>query len=225
MQHIPSPWLEGQNHQSSEVFDCIFNNLISIQKIPRYAYSILFEKCIPDKRICFWKNLYNDPEDLDWEEIHFRNFKCSIDTRLRSFYFKVFHNAIAFNDFLFKIKRKDSPDCMFCKKLPETIIHFFCECEVVKPIWNDLDKIIRNKYDINFASSPFEKMFGIQGDKFITYLFLCVKYFLYVCKFQNKIPNFTNLVNFLKNNRETEYHIAKRNDKLSIHYKKWRFDF
>ena len=225
MQHIPSPWLEGQNHQSLEVFDCIFNNLISIQKIPRYAYSILFEKCIPDKRICFWKNLYNDPEDLDWEEIHFRNFKCSIDTRLRSFYFKVFHNAIAFNDFLFKIKRKDSPNCMFCKKLPETIIHFFCECEVVKPIWNDLDKIIRNKHDIDFASSPFEKMFGIQGDKFITYLFLCVKYFLYVCKFQNKIPNFTNFVNFLKNNRETEYHIAKRNDKLSIHYKKWRFDF
>ena len=28
-----------------------------------------------------------------------------------------------------------------------------------------------------------------------------------VCKFQNKIPNFTNFVNFLKNNRETEYHI------------------
>ena len=75
MQHIPNPWLEGQNHQSLEVFDCIFNNLISIQKIPRYAYSILFEECIPDKRICFWKNLYNDPEDLDWEEIHFRNFK------------------------------------------------------------------------------------------------------------------------------------------------------
>ena len=95
----------------------------------------------------------------------------------------------------------------------------------MKPIWNDLDKIIRNKHDINFASSPFEKMFGIQGDKFITYLFLCVKYFLYVCKFQKKIPNFTNFVNFLKNNRETEYHIAKRNDKLSIHYKKWRFDF
>ena len=54
---------------------------------------------------------------------------------------------------------------MFCKKLPESIIHFFCECEVVKPIWNALDKIIRNKHDINFASSSFEKMFGIQGDK------------------------------------------------------------
>ena len=30
---------------------------------------------------------------------------------------------------------------------------------------------------------------------------------------------FTNFVNFLKNNRETEYLIAKRNDKPSIHYK------
>ena len=126
--------------------------------------------------------------------------------------------------FFLKLKEKIPLIACFVKKLSETIIHFFCESEVVKPIWNDLDKIVRNKHDINFASSPFEKMFGIQGAKFITYLFLCVKYFLYVCKFQNKIPDFTNFVNFLKNNRETEYNIAKRNDKLSIHFKKWRFD-
>ena len=37
MQHIPSPWLEGQNHHGLDVFDCIFNNHISIQKISRYA--------------------------------------------------------------------------------------------------------------------------------------------------------------------------------------------
>ena len=43
---------------------------------------------------------------------------------------------------------------------------------------------------------------------------------LYVCKFQSKSPNFVNCINFVKNNRDTEYHIAKRNGKLSIHYKK-----
>ena len=81
------------------------------------------EKCIPDKRVNYWQNLADDPEDLDWEEINLRNFKFFIDTRPRSFYFKVFHNAIALNDVLFKIKRKDSPNCDFCKKLPENIIH------------------------------------------------------------------------------------------------------
>ena len=168
----------------------------------------------------------DEPEELDWDEIHVRNFKCTIDTRLRSFYFKVFHNAIAFNDFLFKINRKDSPDCVFCKKFPENIILFFlCECDAVKPIWNDLVQIIRDKHNIDFCISSFDNIFGIQDDKFITHLFLCVKYYLYLCKFQNKFPSFSHFLNFIKNNRETEYYIAKKHDKLSLHYKKWRFDF
>ena len=125
MKNIPSPWLQGQNLECLDVFDRIVDNLISTEKIPGFAYSTLLEKCIPDKRICYWQDIAEeDPEDLDWENIHLRNFKCCIDSRLRSFYFKVFHNAIAFNDFLFKIKRKDSPDCVFCKTFPETIIHF-----------------------------------------------------------------------------------------------------
>ena len=36
--------------------------------------------------------------------------------------------------------------------------------------------------------SMFEKMFGFDQDKFLTYL---LKYYIYhVCKFQNKSPNF-----------------------------------
>ena len=64
----------------------------------------------------FWDNFFEadadadedleDSEDTDWEEIHNRNFRCSIDTRLRSFYFKILYNAIAFNNFLFKINCK-----------------------------------------------------------------------------------------------------------------------
>ena len=49
----------------------------------------------------------------------------------------------------------------FVKKLPETIIHFFCECEVVKPIWNDLDKIIRNKHDTQ-CNLSINKSFCVQ---------------------------------------------------------------
>ena len=57
--------------------------------------------------------------------LHLCNFKCCIDTWLWSFYFKVFHKAITFNDFLFKINRKDSSNCGFCKTFPESIIHVF----------------------------------------------------------------------------------------------------
>ena len=105
-------------------------------KFPKYAYSVLSDTCIPEKQINFWSELLDDsgsgPDfDLeDWETIHLNNFKCTIDTRLRSFYFKLFHRAIAFNNFLFKINRKDSPNCSFCDKFPEASVHIFCDCEI-----------------------------------------------------------------------------------------------
>ena len=71
------------------------------------------ETCIPENRMDFWEKLGNaddEVEDTDWDEIHIRYFKCSIDSHLRSFYFKIFHKAIAFNDFLFKINRRNFPN-------------------------------------------------------------------------------------------------------------------
>ena len=49
------------------------------------------------------------------------------------------------------------------------MIHVFCECEVVIPLLNDMVKIINHKEDVNFSVSNFDKMFGIQDDKFLTF--------------------------------------------------------
>ena len=56
------------------------------------------------------------------------------------------------------------------------MIPVFCECEVVNPLLNDMVKIINHKEDVNFSVSNFDKMFGIQDDKFLTFLFLIIKY-------------------------------------------------
>ena len=131
-------------------------------------------KCIPDKCICFWKK--NCIVTLrTWTGRKFSFGTLSVPLILVSDHFisSFFIIQLLSMTFCLKLKEKIPLIACFVKKLPKTIIHFFCECEVVKPIWNDIDKIIKNKHDINFASSPFEKMFGIQGDKFIIY-FLCV---------------------------------------------------
>ena len=234
MKSIPSAWLHDTKRNAVNVFDDIVSGLLNAPKIPRFTYCILNKNYIPENRIKFWDNSFEvdadadegleDPEDTDWEEIHNRNFRCSIETRLRSFYFKIFHNAIAFNNFLFKINRKDSPNCDFCQNSPETIKHIFCNCEYVTPIWENLVKIIQNKFDVDFTLSNFEKIFGVYKDNFLSYLILCVKYYIYICKFQDKKPNFINCIIFIKSKRDSEYVIAQRRGKLSAHFKKWRFD-
>ena len=52
-------------------------------------------------------------------------------------------------------------------------------------------------------------MFGIIGDKFLTHLFLSLKYFIFVCRFQKKKTTFIGFKAHIKFNRETEYFIAK----------------
>ena len=71
-----------------------------------------------------------------------------LNPNLARFILKFFHKAIAFKDFLFKINRTNSPDCSFCHKKPETIIHkVFSECDLVTPLWQEINTIfdLQNK--------------------------------------------------------------------------------
>ena len=84
----------------------------------------------------FWIDALNLEDDIEWNKIHDNNFTCSIETQMRAFYFKVFHRAICTNKFLHKIGRSDSPFCCFCKKIDETLVHLFCECEKITSLWD-----------------------------------------------------------------------------------------
>ena len=224
--NIPSPWLDGLNINDIDIHDEIIKHLKQCKKVTKYSYSIFLEECIPEKSISFWKGscVLPDTCTINWEKTHLTNFKCTIDPRLRAFYFKIFHRTIAFNDFLFKIKRKDSPLCFFCNKDPETPIHIFCECPKVLPIWKVIITMINTKDKVNIQPTVFQKMFGMQDDQFLTYIFLLLKYYLYVCKFQGNSPVTEGLLALLKSNKDLEYFIAKKKNKLPLHFKKWRFD-
>ena len=74
----------------------------------------------------------------------------------------------------------------------------------VKPIWDDLIKI-KISMTLIFSISNFKKMFGVFKDDLITHLFLCVKYYIYVC----------NLCNFKFNLLGTQL-ISRVTEKLNI---------
>ena len=159
----------------------------------------------------------------NWEKVHCTNFFCTNDTKLRSFYFKIFHKSIGLNEFLFRIKRVESPNCIWCNKNVESLIHLFCECEKVTPIWLFLTYKI-SQFVSNLNVTNFEKLFGVTNDKFITYLFLLLKYHIYSCRFTDKLPNIDMFKSSVKKQKELEYSLAKKRNRLPIHFKKWRFD-
>ena len=67
-------------------------------------------------------------------------------------------------------------------------------------------------------------MFGLPSEFFLTFLFLLLKYFIYSCKFKGIIPTYIAFKSFVKTQKETEYFLAKKRNKLPIHFKKWKFD-
>ena len=225
IKNIPNFWLENRNKEEMNVVDDIIINLVQTKKVPRYAYKILYGSCTPDNRYEYWNDKVSVPHDVNWETIHSVNFKCTIDTRLRSLYFKIFHNAIALNNFLFKIKRKDTPNCSFCDKKPETMVHLFCNCDIVIPMWQDLLLIIRSKYKSDVVLNDFKKMFGVPSDTFLSFLFLSLKSYIHTCKFRNITPTSAAFKIYMRTQKETEYYIAKKRGKLQFHFKKWSFDF
>ena len=102
------------------------------------------------------------------DRIHFRNNINIIDTRFRTLYFQFFRNPIAFNDFLYIQLREKTLNCCFCEKYSETLIHVFCDPEVVIPLWIEMNN---HKEGVNFSvsASIFDKKFGIESDKFLTF--------------------------------------------------------
>ena len=224
IQNIPEEWINNFDPDIVGVHETIVHKLVNTKKVPKNTYKLLLGSHTPNKRYAFWRENLPVPIAIDWEEVHNTIFFCTIETKLRSFYFKIFHKAIALNDFLFKIKRKESPNCSLCDKKEESMVHLFCECDKVTPIWQDLLVIISQNNSSVINVTNFDKLFGICNDKFVSYLFLLMKYHIYMCKFGNSLPNTVAFKFFVKKQKEIEYYLAKKKNKLTSHFKKWRFE-
>ena len=89
-------------------------------------------------------------------------------------------------------------------------------------------QLINNVSGNPLLSQILKKMFGVtdlsEHDSCINFLFLCLKFYLHRCKFQQTNPNFVAFLKFVKNKRNIEYKTAESKGKLRQHFKKWALD-
>ena len=106
----------------------------------------------------------------------------------------------------------------------------FCECDKVRPLWDNLSAFIDKKCGENMDLSNFQKMFGMdllcsEHTRGINFLILYLKFYIYKCRYQKCNPNFQAFLKLMQIKLKTEYKIAERKGKLSQHLKKFTFDF
>ena len=95
---------------------------------------------------------------------------------------------------------------------------YFMNVKKFPPLWDELCFLINNVSGESFTFSNFENMSCVtdlsEHDSYINFFFLCLKFHLHGCKFQQANPNFVAFLKLVKIKRNTEYKIAESKGKL-----------
>ena len=112
------------------------NKLLASTEFCKVAYKMLIKQIasIPHKSQSKWLSDCNSQsvDNRDWRSSYGLAFLCTRESKLRTFQLKFLYRGIATNSYLFKIGIASDNLCIFCKELPETILHLFWECILFK---------------------------------------------------------------------------------------------
>ena len=111
-----------------------------------------------------------------------------------------------------------------CNKQIETLLHLFVECDKIKPFWRKTSELL-HPYGIDKINAT-EIILGILKHERINnitnHIILEAKYYIYVCKLEKTMPNFTRFIKRLKITENIEKQIAPKSEKsIKAHEYKW----
>ena len=92
----------------------------------------------PSHATTFWNNKFNYQVAKDMWSIP---YKCTKETRLQTWQWKIRSNIYPTNILLNKMGRAPNRNCTRCGQ-EDYIEHFFAECPAVKPLWTEVANLI-----------------------------------------------------------------------------------
>ena len=152
-----------------------------------------------------------------------------MDTKSREFQYKLLNRCLVINAFfffLFKVGLVSTVACSFCGDIDESLEHIITSCHYSKKFWAEVIKWF-DKQGIAIAHlSDKDIMLGIvrcDDELFVNQLsvILVAKQYLYYCRQKRFLPSIRVLDFKIKMIYQLETIIAKYNNKISAHNKKW----
>ena len=152
-------------------------------------------------------------------------FRVTIESKMRSFQYKLIHNIIPTNLSLHRMKIKESPFCDHCNGQNETLLHRFCECPKVKSFWEDVIKWWNIRRSDNLKPNSCEILYGYKPEntKFhaFNHYLLIAKYHLYLARNQSETPSMKVFLALLESKIKCERQIAVKNSNNKKYEAKW----
>ena len=140
--------------------------------------------------------------------------------------YRLLHRIIGCKYLLHKMKITDNDICDTCNNNSQTLIHLFTECDSIKQLWIDLQQWIKNKTNINVEFTPIIIILGyMNDDNFkipLNTIILVTKSYIFWCSKNKKVPTIFLLQNRIIEVYNTQYMLARLNNKDSQLTKQWK---
>ena len=183
---IPTKWI--QNLSLTSNFDCFKNNVTQIVftlTTCKKAYCLLIEKTklLPKKQQNKWcEKLQITADFLNWQNIYENNYYATNETKLRSFQIRLNLRSIVTQLQLHGFELVDDNLCKFYRKEPETLMHLFCDCEIVVSFWNNVSEFLSSRLRTDIVLRKQHMLFGFDHKGFffcfVNQLLLCARLFI-----------------------------------------------
>ena len=139
-------------------------------------------------------------KEVNWEFVYILSNDCTLDNILKMFQYKFLHRTILTNTFLYKCRLVETELCAFCGETRETILHLFCDCNIVKNIWLKIYEQLQIRCGGLSGLSRRDILLGIENVNYlyINSILLITKYYIYSCQFQKVVPSFSGVISLLR---------------------------
>ena len=206
---IPISWRNQIQNRTDNINE--YDNLVHISsllnkpKVCSYIYWTLVNKSVQinEKNIIRWSEILNIDVDIpDWNNIYCIPYYATIDTKLRTFQYKLLRRVLVTNIHLKLYGIKTYEECDFCKQEKETYEHLFVQCIYVRKLWDQLIKWLEPEITISNMLNTKNIILGfslnnlnndIIYSNLVNKIILITKYYIYKCHCKSVLPFFPHL--------------------------------
>ena len=228
MHSIPRNWkaIYQGKLESHDVKQGVLVSLLKMKKVCKETYT----KFLEDKTCCRphttkWSNILNKSiEASDWEAIYSVNFKCTIESKMRSFQYRLLLRIIPTNKFLFRCNMSHTDRCYYCGIECETIEHLFWFCPIVKNFWFQVSEQFNQYLDLKMFLNAKSVLLGYLGDynsSLVNHIFNIIKRYIYLTKCKECMLSSESLFKILRHVYHLEKIIVEHSGKLQFFLDKW----
>ena len=143
--------------------------------------------------------------EIDWSTVYWSNRSCTRNKKIVWFQDRLLHRILTTNQFVSKFT-DTNPECSFCKRDTETLIHLFCRCYVISGLWSEVKRAASmsgvamslDEKNIIMGTDIVDKSVSDTKRELVRQIILLFKFYIYRAKVASGSMDFSSACAYVK---------------------------